>query len=319
MPFVMGWTPGTSTHIFRLQKTHPVFETDPLLVGSIKAVTDERGAVLGAVPMEYRSGNFGPPLFCNNKSSFYHLDNRFNKSGTIYNTMWLFPRDVFKGRGRAYAEENRAYATPSFDGVWRVWKKSDPATTGAYDRETIDYIVNSEEGKKYWHFFKHMLLGSEEHYYISLLYNWDRTKAFVQTLSAEMQWNTWELGLWEQSSGFQTHTHFLTLNEWDIIHGFAKRGMLFARKFSSSKTAALLDKIDEAFLHNESTDAGLYWSGFYEVDVKTPGKKWMQWLRENEKQQMATNLAAKQKVGMQLRKGTGPGAALPGRVGGGAP
>jgi hypothetical protein len=23
MPFVMAWTPGTSTHLFRLQKTHP--------------------------------------------------------------------------------------------------------------------------------------------------------------------------------------------------------------------------------------------------------------------------------------------------------
>ena len=42
MPFVMAWTPGTSTHLFRLQKTHPVFEYDPLLRLSIQAVTDER-------------------------------------------------------------------------------------------------------------------------------------------------------------------------------------------------------------------------------------------------------------------------------------
>jgi hypothetical protein len=76
------------------------------------------------------------------------------------------PRDVFPHRGRAFAEENRNYASPSFDGEWRVWKKSDPATTGAYDRESVAYIVNSLERKKYWHFFKHMLLGSEEHYYI---------------------------------------------------------------------------------------------------------------------------------------------------------
>jgi hypothetical protein len=27
---------GTSTHIFRLEKTHPVFEQDPLIVRSIK-------------------------------------------------------------------------------------------------------------------------------------------------------------------------------------------------------------------------------------------------------------------------------------------
>jgi hypothetical protein len=43
--------------------------------------------------------------------------------------------------------------------VWRLWKKSDPGTTGAYDRASVDYIVNSLEGRKYWHYFKHMLLG----------------------------------------------------------------------------------------------------------------------------------------------------------------
>ena len=68
--------------------------------------------------------------------------------------------------------------------------------TGAYDRETVEYVVNSEEGKKYWHFFKHMLLGSEEHYYVSLLYNWPRTKAFIQSLSAQSVWNTWKLGVY---------------------------------------------------------------------------------------------------------------------------
>ena len=45
-----------------------------------------------------------------------------------------------------------------------------------YDRESVEYIVNSDEGRKYFHFFKHMLLGSEEHYYVSLLYNWPRTQ-----------------------------------------------------------------------------------------------------------------------------------------------
>jgi hypothetical protein len=116
--------------------------------------------------------------------------------------------------------------------------------TGAYDRLSVDYIINSLEGRKYYHFFKHMLLGSEEHYYVSLLYNWPRTKAFVQTLSAQAVWNTWELGLWEQTEGFQTHTHFLSMNEWDILAGFSKRGMMFARKFSTKKTAAVLDAID---------------------------------------------------------------------------
>jgi hypothetical protein len=65
-----------------------------------------------------------------------------------------------------------------------------------------------------------MLLGSEEHYYASLLYNWQRTKRFVQTLSAQVVWNTWELGLWESSAGFQTHTHFLTLNGLTFLNSF---------------------------------------------------------------------------------------------------
>jgi hypothetical protein len=38
---------GTSTHLFRLQKTHPVFEEDYYLRKSIDAVTDERGKILG--------------------------------------------------------------------------------------------------------------------------------------------------------------------------------------------------------------------------------------------------------------------------------
>lgn len=282
MPFVMAWTPGTSTHLFRLEKTHPVFEEDKYLAKSFQAVTAERGKILGQVPMEYRSSNFGPPLFCNNKSTFYHLDNRRNKSATISDTQWLFPRDNYPGRGKAYADEDPTLAIPAPDNVFRVWKKSDPATTGAYDLKTVEYIINSEEGRKYFHFFKQMLLGSEEHYYVSLLYNWPRTRAFIQTLSAEIVWNTWELGLWEQSGGgFQTHTHFLTLNEWDILVGFSMRGMMFARKFSSKKTAALLDKIDEFILFNKSTNAGLYWPGYFYTDVTTPGKEWVAQYRLN--------------------------------------
>ena len=84
-----AWTPGTSTHIFRLEKTHPMFEDDELLRLSISTVTLERGKLLGAVPMEFRSNNFGPPLFCNNQKTFYHLDNRQNKSGRVHDTMWL--------------------------------------------------------------------------------------------------------------------------------------------------------------------------------------------------------------------------------------
>lgn len=35
MPFVMAWTPGTSTHIFRLEKTHPLFAQDGSIALSI--------------------------------------------------------------------------------------------------------------------------------------------------------------------------------------------------------------------------------------------------------------------------------------------
>lgn len=282
MPFVMAWTPGTSTHIFRLEKTHSIFETDPLLKLSIKTVLDERGKVLGAVPMEYRSTNFGPPLLCNGKKSFYHLDNRRNKSGMAFDTQWLFPRDKIPGRGRAYPDEVSADTTSSFDNVFRVWKKSDPATTGAYDRESVQYIVQSVEGKKYYHFFKHMLLGSEEHYYVSLLYNWKRTKSFVQTLSAQAVWNTWELGLWEQATGFQTHTHFLSPAEWTRLQGFSKRGMFFARKFSTKKTPEILNMIDSYILRNISTDAGTFWPGFLHVDTWSPGKLWVSEYHKNE-------------------------------------
>ena len=120
MPFVMGWTPGTSTHIFRLQKTFPIFEQDPLIAKSIDAVTLERGKLLGAVPMEFRSNIFGPPLFCRNASNFAHLDNRQNKSGRIHETQWLFPKNIYPRRGRAIAEEAPHYSTPSFVGRWRV-------------------------------------------------------------------------------------------------------------------------------------------------------------------------------------------------------
>ena len=54
----------------------------------------------------------------------------FTPLDTIYDTQWLFPRDKIRGRGRAYTDEDPLGSTPSFDGVHRVWKKSDPATTG---------------------------------------------------------------------------------------------------------------------------------------------------------------------------------------------
>jgi hypothetical protein len=283
MPFVMAWTAGTNTHIFRLGKTHPIFETDPMLKQSIQAIIPERagkGGLLGLNPMESRSNNFGPPLHCNGQHSFYRLDNRFNKSGSRLDSQWLFPRSA---KGRAYVGRFIEHAKPSYDGVWRVWKKSDPATSAAFDFESVKYIVESEEGKKYYHFFKYMLLGSEEHYQVSLLYNWDRTRSFVQTLSAEMAWNTWLLGHWESAHGFKTHTHYLSTAEFDLMKAFSKRGMMFARKFGSTKNQDLIDLLD-AYIHQNAsnTEAGSHWPGYFYTDVWTLPREWGASFRRNE-------------------------------------
>ena len=225
--------------------------------------------------MEFRSGNFGPPLTCKSQRGFAHLDNRRNDTGR-FDTQWLFPRDPWPKRGRANADENPNIVSPAVDGVFRVWKKSDPAFTAAYDKTTVDYIINSEEGKKYYHFFKHMLLASEEHYYVSLLYNWKRTRPFISTLSAQSTWNTWELGLPNgMSTGFRTHTHYLGMKEFDYLEGMSRRGVFFARKFSLSRNRDVIDLIDERFLLNKTSIAGKEWPGFFEVDMKTIGREWV--------------------------------------------
>ena len=75
----------------------------------------------------------------------------------------MFGKSTRKGKiGNANAFEDPKYSKLPSDGVFRVWFKSDPATTAVYDRKSMEYIVNSEEGRKYYHFFKNMLLGSEE-------------------------------------------------------------------------------------------------------------------------------------------------------------
>ena len=135
-------------------------------------------------------------------------------------------RPVSRGRRHNGAEDVKTNdkSLSSFDGQLRLWRKSDPGTSAAYDRESVRYIIDSEEGRKYYHFFKHMLLGSEEHYYISLLYNWPRTKAFVTNIASQAVWNTWSLGAWGSGfGGFQTHTHYLTENEMPILRGLGKR------------------------------------------------------------------------------------------------
>jgi hypothetical protein len=72
-----------------------------------------------------------PPLF-----SFFP-PSPLQSQDTVHDTQWLFPRDRVRGRGRAYADENPPDSSPSFDGVQRVWKKSDPATTGIYGPRSL--------------------------------------------------------------------------------------------------------------------------------------------------------------------------------------
>ena len=120
---------------------------------SHQAVTDERGKVLGAVPMEFRSNNFGPPLFCHNRSSFAHLDNRQNKSARILDTQWLFPKDTFRNRGRVSV----LLCVECFIGVcMKFMRESSPRREAVNFDDTslfIDGIIDSLRGS----FFNHLL------------------------------------------------------------------------------------------------------------------------------------------------------------------
>ena len=99
------------------------------------------------------------------------------------------------------------------------------------------------------------------------------------------------LGLRESPAlGFQTHTHFLSTSEFEILKGFSKRGTFFARKFSSNKTSELLDMIDSYMLLNVTTEAGLYWPGFYTVDTTTRGRDWVKSFRESKKNKKTSEI-----------------------------
>ena len=287
MPFLMAWDWMTSRSVQELRGSDPekapeslkAWVSDEDVQASLDATWKERGNKknMGDNLMEVRAYSYAPPLTCNSAQGFYRLDTRgFN------NTQWLFPREgaLRGGKARAMIHNpgNRPKKRPrrhgkssvdkdsggltSFDGNLRLWRKSDPGTTAAYDRESVRYIVGSEEGRKYYHFFKHMLLGSEEHYYVSLLYNWSRTHAFVTNIASQSVWNTWSLGTWEGSlGGFRTHTHYLTAKEMSILRGLGKRGVFFGRKFGT-KNGAVLDEID-AFVDAEGSSSGKMWSGFF--------------------------------------------------------
>ena len=204
-------------------------------------------------------------MTCADKKNYYHLDNRRNITAKVphhFDTQWLFPKSLHNNLlGSAAIARSPSCCAPTVDNTHRIWMKSDPGTSAIYDYETVEYIINSLEGRKYYHFFKYMLLGSEEHYFISLLFNWNRTESFVSTLRAQAIWNTWKYGLWPKNSisNFKTHTHVLTMDLWDVLVGLSRRGVFFARKFESKKTKEILDRIDEELLLNNNSVAGTDW------------------------------------------------------------
>ncbi len=71
---------------------------------------------------------------------------------------------------------------------------------------------------------------------------------------------------------------------------------MFARKFSTKKTPEVLDKIDQLVHFNASTEAGLYWPGFFETDIWTPGKDWVAAHRRNETLRKQRQKLAKERV-----------------------
>lgn len=137
--------------------------------------------------------------------------------------------------------------------------KSDPATSSVIDRESAEYIVNSEEGMRYYHFFKHTLVGAEEHYFISLLGNWKMRGNSVKEVERIPIVNSWNLGRIRSTDVSRrnkhektVHTSYLGLEEFEFLKGLSEVGVFFARKFSTS-LADILNIIDNQFLLNSSS------------------------------------------------------------------
>ena len=269
---------------------------------------------MGINVMPMRTFNYGTATQCHGGRGWYRLDPRRSDYDIRYNdtgrgelgsdTQFLFTKDRFKRGGQATILRTKASPSgfdrklhmSSNDRVFRRWTKSDPMFTGAYDRESVRYIVESNEGKLYFQYFSRFLMGSEEHYFSSLFYNWPRTSSFVTSLAAQTQWNTWKYGIYiKNTDGFKMHTHYLTPKELQLLRGMSKRGVFFARKFSTQYTADLQNMIDEQMLgidcrpghdtycrppaenivnsslpYNITRDAGRYWPGFL-PGLKAPG------------------------------------------------
>lgn len=252
--------------------------------------------------MESRTSNFGIPLTCNNGRGWYRMNPRrpvLPNSPQTFDTQSLFSKDVTKGPLKLYGvtwhnEKDTHRYNQSNDGVFRRWVKSDPMFTGAYDRDTVVYILKSEEGLKYYNFFSRFLMGSEEHYFASLLYNYNRTRGFVSSLRAQTQFNTWRLGIYLPiTDGFKMHTHYLNYSDIGALRGMSKRGVFFARKFCSwiPDNVETLDMIDEQLLgincdvdqycnkpkhnlipstvtYNLTSEAGRFWPGYIKGDFE---------------------------------------------------
>ena len=164
MPFLMAWSAEASVDVRRLQSKHQeVFSDDEQIRKSIELTWAERGDAkkMGSSPMEMRAYSYGPPLSCNGGFGYYRLESRVSRN----DTQWLFPREgafrnsrgkasigprdengqamyrdrVKKGQGRDF---NNRFGTSysNFDGEHRMWRKSDPGTSAAYDRRSTEYV-----------------------------------------------------------------------------------------------------------------------------------------------------------------------------------
>ncbi len=155
------------------------------------------------------------------------------------------------------------------DGVYRMFMKSDPATSSVLDRKSVEYAINSEEGIKYYHFFKYMLLPSEEHHLASLFGNWYHTQNFVRMLPSINIYNTFIEGSLKPNGTARTktdkslHASYLRMHDLEMIKGLSEAGVFFARKFTSNQNN-ILDVIDSDLLNNSSFPHAAYIYKYFE-------------------------------------------------------
>jgi hypothetical protein len=70
---------------------------------------------------------------------------------------WLFSRWPNTGKvvdNILSNKEDKSTARRAQDGSHRAWARSEPNTVVILDRKSADYIANSDEGVRYYHFFK---------------------------------------------------------------------------------------------------------------------------------------------------------------------